>query len=106
MLINKLIDLSKNLTSSEILKFSIGWSLFENENGRKLYNKLIRENVAEKFGVYIWCNSENNEIYYIGMAGKVKTDSSLSNHSLQKKDYQHQEAEIKRQKKIFRPMIL
>lgn len=85
MLINKLIDILKNNPSCEMLKLSIEWSLFEKENGRKLYNKLIRENVADKFGVYIWCNSKTDKIYYIGMAGKVKTNGSLSNHFLNKR---------------------
>jgi len=85
MLTNKLIDILKNTTSCEMYKLTIEWSLFEKENGRKLYNKLIRANVADKFGVYIWCNSQNNEIYYIGMAGKIKTDGTLSNHSLRKR---------------------
>lgn len=85
MLTNKIINILKDTTSYEMHKLSIEWSLFEKENGRKMYNKLIRANVADKFGVYIWCNSLNNEIYYIGMAGKIKTDGTLSNHSLRKR---------------------
>lgn len=85
MIINKLIYILENITSYEMLKLSIEWSLFEKEDGRKLYNKLIRENVPDKFGIYIWCNSQNKEIYYIGMAGKIKTDGTLSNHSLRKR---------------------
>lgn len=65
--------------------FPIDFKLFENLDGRKQFNRIIRENVQDKFGVYIWCNSQNNEIYYIGMAGKIKTDGTLSNHSLRKR---------------------
>lgn len=68
-----------------MLKFSIVFSLFEKENGSKLYNRLIRENVSDRFGVYIWCNSKTDKIYNCGMAGKIKTDGSLSEHSLQQR---------------------
>jgi len=80
-----LLKTLESFSSSPILKLSIKSSIFDNEEGRKQYNKLIRENVQDKFGVYIWCNSQTGEIYYIGMAGKVKTDGSLSNHSLRKR---------------------
>ena len=57
MKVKYLLDIIEGFKSKPILKLSIESSLFEKENGKKLYNKLIRENVADKFGVYIWCNS-------------------------------------------------
>ena len=85
MKVKYLLDILESSTYKPILKLSIEWLLYEKKNGRKLYNKLIRQNVADKFGVYIWCNSKTDKIYYIGMAGKVKTNGSLSSHSLQKR---------------------
>ena len=82
---NNLLSILESFSSSPILKLSIEWSLFEKVNGRKLYNKLIRENVQNKFGVYLWGNPKTDEIYYIGMAGKIKTDGTLSNHTLQQR---------------------
>lgn len=82
---NNLLSILESFSSSPILKLSIEWSLFEKENGRKLFNKLIRENVQNKSGVYLWSNPKTDEIYYIGMAGKIKTDGSLSNHTLQQR---------------------
>lgn len=80
-----LLKIIQNFTFEPILKLSIESSLFKNESGRKQFNKIIRANVQDKFGIYTWCNPKTNEIYYIGMAGKIKTDGSLSNHSLQKR---------------------
>lgn len=85
MSVDILLNILDGFSSNPILKLSIECSLFKKVNGRKLYNNLIRENVQNKFGVYLWCNPEIDEIYYIGMAGKIKKDGTLSNHSLQKR---------------------
>lgn len=85
MNISYLLNILESFTSSSILKLSIESSIFKNEEGRKQYNKLIRENVQDEFGVYMWCNTQTEEIYYIGMAGKVNTNGTLGNHSLQKR---------------------
>jgi len=53
--------------------------------GREKLNQTIRQNVKTKFGVYVWVNKKTAEILYIGMAGKVKTDGSLGDHSIQKR---------------------
>ncbi len=55
---------------------------FEN-NCRKIFNEKIRNEVVKKFGVYFWVDSATNEIMYIGMAGKIKSDGTLGNHSVQ-----------------------
>lgn len=49
------------------------------------YNKYIKENVQQKPGVYIWFNRKDDEIIYIGMAGKIKTDGTLTNHPIDKR---------------------
>ena len=65
--------------------FEVAIKLFEKPNGREEYNQLIRDNVEDRKGVYIWVDAERDEIKYIGMAGKVKTDGSYGKHSLQKR---------------------
>ena len=64
-------------------KFSISGEIFHRQNGRKLYNNLIREQVSDNAGIYIWVNSKTDSIVYIGMAGKIKNDGSLADHSVQ-----------------------
>ncbi|WP_335975368.1 hypothetical protein [Gaetbulibacter jejuensis] len=65
------------------IDFEININLFREINGRENFNQLIRNNVAKKFGVYIWVNADTDEIIYIGMAGKVKTNGNIGNHTLQ-----------------------
>jgi hypothetical protein len=66
-----------------IVSFEIHKCIFEQNNGSKLYNDIIRSNVKSAFGIYIWVNKMNGQIIYIGMAGRVKQNGSLSIHSLQ-----------------------
>jgi hypothetical protein len=68
---------------SPVFDFTIGKHIFSSENGRKVFNKTIRDKVEKRSGVYIWVNTCLNEVVYIGMAGKIKIDGSLSEHSLQ-----------------------
>jgi len=49
---------------------------------RRKYNKHIRENVEKKYGIYIWENDENKEIIYIGMAGKIKQNGIVGDHTI------------------------
>jgi len=49
---------------------------------RGYYVNLIRDNVDERPGVYVWTNNENHEIIYIGMSGKINNDGSLGNQLL------------------------
>lgn len=66
-----------------IVNFEIEKQLFSEINGREKFNQTIRENVQSKFGVYVWVDKLNGEIVYIGMAGKIKTDGTLGDHSIQ-----------------------
>lgn len=68
-----------------IINFEIEKKLFDEINGREKFNQTIREKVDTKFGVYIWVDKTTEEIVYIGMAGKIKTDGSLGDHSIQKR---------------------
>ncbi len=66
------------------LVFKIPQRLFHQPDGKSQYNKLIKQKVPkDTYGVYIWVNSKSGEIIYIGMAGKVKTNGQLGNHSIE-----------------------
>lgn len=66
--------------------FKVPYNLFLQPQGRNLYNHLVRENVLPgRFGVYIWENTITNEVVYIGMAGRVKTNGQMGSHSLIKR---------------------
>jgi hypothetical protein len=85
MKINELLKKVEKFGSESIVKFTVEKNLFNKPDGRKLYNNTIRNNVLDRFGIYLWANSGTDVIHYIGMAGKIKNDGSFSNHSLRKK---------------------
>jgi hypothetical protein len=60
----------------------IDWSILTPKN---IYNEFIRKNVSQKPGVYIWYDSKNQDVLYIGMAGKIKTNGELTNHPISKR---------------------
>lgn len=66
-----------------IIDFKIEKQIFSEKNGRKLFNEKIRSNVDKRHGIYVWVNTATNEIIYIGMAGKIKADGTLSEHTVQ-----------------------
>ena len=57
----------------------------EQKEFKKKYNSLIRKNVKDKAGVYIWENAVTKEIIYIGMAGRINNKGELKSHSLVKR---------------------
>lgn len=83
MTIEELKQIIEPYIESSIIKFVIEKQMLSAENGRKYFNEKIRKCVEKKFGVYIWVNTKTNEIVYIGMAGKIKTDGTLGDHSVQ-----------------------
>jgi len=76
-------DIIKEFTDEPIVNFQIEKSIFDQDTGRKLYNQTIRQKVGIKHGVYIWIDKGTEEIVYIGMAGKIKNDGTLGDHSIQ-----------------------
>ena len=60
-------------------------NLINSNNGLGDFNKAIRDNVKNQIGIYIWENHDNNEILYIGMAGKVKNNGEFVNHSVRQR---------------------
>ena len=83
MTIEELKKIIEPYIEEPIIEFVIEKKIFSTENGRKMFNKEIRKSVEKKFGVYIWLNTATNEIVYIGMAGKIKTDGTPGDHSVQ-----------------------
>ncbi len=66
-----------------IVNFIIEKKIFDKDSGRKRFNQTIRKNTAAKFCVYIWVENATEEIVYIGMAGKIKTDGSTGDYTIQ-----------------------
>jgi hypothetical protein len=64
---------------------SIPKQIFEEGNGRMKFNNKIRDEVERRPGVYVWIDNETEEIIYIGMAGTIKTDGCLREHSIQQR---------------------
>ncbi len=83
MTIEELKQIIEPYIEGPIIEFVIEKQIFSTANGRKMFNKEIRKSVENKFGVYIWLNNATNEIVYIGMAGKIKTDGTPGDHSVQ-----------------------
>ena len=83
------IDIAKKIVEkyiiNPVIEFEIERNLFLEENGRDKYNSIVRNNVDDKNGVYLWENSESSEIIYIGMAGKIKSNGKYGSHSIQKR---------------------
>lgn len=76
-------EIVKEFVDEPIVNFQIEKGMFDDVLGRERYNQTIRKNVAKKFGVYIWIDKTTEEIVYIGMAGKIKTNGELGEHSIQ-----------------------
>ncbi len=83
MNIDELKEIILAYIDEPIINFEIEKHIFAEINGREKFNQTIRENVDTKFGVYVWVDKATGEIVYIGMAGKIKTDGTLGDHSIQ-----------------------
>jgi hypothetical protein len=85
MTIEEIKDIILPYIDEPVINFEIEKNIFAELGGREKFNQTIRQNVKTKFGEYVWVNKKTAEILYIGMAGKVKTDGSLGDHSIQKR---------------------
>jgi len=83
MKIEELKQIIKPYIDDPFVEFVIEKKMFDAENARKMYNEKIRKIVEKKIGIYVWLASETNEIVYIGMAGKIKSDGTIVNHTIQ-----------------------
>ena len=59
--------------------------LIQAPNGLAEYNHLIRTQVLDLPGIYMWELPATEEVIYIGMAGKIKQTGQLVNHSVRKR---------------------
>jgi hypothetical protein len=83
MTIEEIKEVIAPFIEESIINFEIEKQIFSENNGREAYNKKIRDKVDKKYGVYVWVDAATNEIVYIGMAGKIKSDGTLGDHSVQ-----------------------
>lgn len=84
MKIESLTEIVKDQISDYyVLQITCG--LLDSNDGLGDFNKEIREKVKNQIGIYIWENNDNNEILYIGMAGKVKNNGEYVNHSVRQR---------------------
>jgi hypothetical protein len=83
MTIKEIKDVILPYIDEPVINFEIEKNIFAELGGREKFNQTIRKNVKAKFGVYVWVDKKIAEILYIGMAGKIKTDGSLGDHSIQ-----------------------
>ncbi|RYC71261.1 hypothetical protein [Spirosoma sordidisoli] len=83
MKIDEVKTLLESFVDETIVNFQIDKTIFDSESGREAFNRTVRQYVGKKFGVYIWVDKATDEIVYIGMAGKIKTDGTLGDHSIQ-----------------------
>ena len=83
MTIKEIKDVILPYIDEPVINFEIEKNIFAELGGREKFNQTIRKNVKAKFGVYVWVDKKTAEILYIGMAGKIKTDGSLGDHSIQ-----------------------
>jgi len=85
MKINEFLKSVNIFIQKPIVTFDIDMKLFNQKDYRKRYNEKIRKKVQNKFGIYIWADSQIGELFYIGKAGTIKNDGSFGNHTLKKR---------------------
>jgi hypothetical protein len=84
MNIRQLKEVINNFISNDY-GITIHNELISSENGLREYNSMIRMQVLDLTGIYLWENADNNEVLYVGMAGKVNQQGILVNHSVRKR---------------------
>lgn len=84
MTVNELKKIIRNYINNEY-SVIIERNTMLSTNGLAEYNRLIRNQVLDLAGIYIWENVDNGEILYIGMAGKINQQGILGNHSVRKR---------------------
>jgi hypothetical protein len=61
---------------------SISLAFIHGDQGLKEFNRLIRQSIEDLPGLYLWENNDNEEIFYIGMAGKVNQEGQTVSHTV------------------------
>ncbi len=61
---------------------SISLAEIQGDQGLREFNRIIRQTIEDLPGLYLWENSDNEEIIYIGMAGKVNQVGQIGGHTV------------------------
>ena len=61
---------------------SISFAEIQGDQGLREFNRFIRQSIEDLPGLYLWENSDNEEIIYIGMAGKVNQEGQIAGHTV------------------------
>ncbi len=61
---------------------SISLAEIQGDQGLREFNRIIRQTIEDLPGLYLWENNDNEEIIYIGMAGKVNQEGQIGGHSV------------------------
>lgn len=70
----------------DAISFIITQAIYEEPDGRKTYNQIIRAQVPlSNYGVYIWTLPCTGEVVYVGVAGKIKNNGGYGDHCLQRR---------------------
>lgn len=67
---------------SDDYSLPISLAFIQGEQGLKEFNRLIRQSIEDLPGLYLWENNDNEEIFYIGMAGKVNQEGQTVSHTV------------------------
>ena len=60
----------------------ISLAFIQGDQGLKEFNRFIRQSIEDLPGLYLWENNDNEEIIYIGMAGKVNQEGQTVSHTV------------------------
>jgi hypothetical protein len=67
---------------ADAYSLSISLALLQGAQGLSEFNRLIRQSIEDLPGLYLWENNDNEEIVYIGMAGKVNQEGLIVSHTV------------------------
>jgi hypothetical protein len=83
--IHEIRTVIRNEAETEYHPVRIELAIFEEESGLSNFNSIIRHELANRRGVYIWENADNGEVIYVGMAGKICQNGEFTNHDIQRR---------------------
>jgi hypothetical protein len=84
MNINEIQLITSGLTNNNFVTLKINITLFNDgsKKGFASYNKYVKKNVDEKYGVYIFFDPKKQTVIYIGMSGKLEKNSQPGKQTL------------------------
>lgn len=63
-------------------KFTIDLANMNANSGRQYYNELIDNNIQMSYGIYAICDSDSQQVLYIGKAGTIQNNGTFKNQNL------------------------